>query len=78
MIGLFICCLLDLTSSWVVLPVWSFIFSGPLVQAKIEVSSLAPEYVIKPGKLRFPIGLPADWQSLIGRLCSNQADQLHF
>jgi hypothetical protein len=49
-----------------------------LVWAKIEVSSLAPEHVIKPGKLRFPIGLPTDWQSSIERLCSDQADQLHF
>jgi hypothetical protein len=27
---------------------------------KIEVSSLAPEHVINPGELQFPIGLPAD------------------
>jgi hypothetical protein len=38
--------------------------------------SLAPEYVIKPGELRFPIELPVDWKSPIGRLYSNQADQL--
>jgi hypothetical protein len=40
------------------------------------VSSLAPEHVIKPGKLRFPIGLPVDWKSPIERFRSNQADQL--
>jgi hypothetical protein len=45
---------------------------------KIEISSLAPEYVINPGELRFPIRLPADWQSLIGPLCSNQAERLHL
>jgi hypothetical protein len=44
------------------------IFSGPLIQAKIEVSSLAPEHIIKPGELWFPVG----------RLCSDQADELHF
>jgi hypothetical protein len=27
---------------------------------KIEVSSLAPEHIINPGELRFPIGLPTD------------------
>jgi hypothetical protein len=70
--------LLGPTSLWVVLPIYSLIFSGPLVQAKIEVSSLAPEHVVKPGELRFPIGLPVDWQSLIGCLCSDQVDQLHF
>jgi hypothetical protein len=48
------------------------------VHAKCEVSSLALEHAIKPGELRFPIGLPADWQSPIGHLCSDQADQLHF
>jgi hypothetical protein len=47
-----------------------------LVQAKNELSSLAPEHVIKLGELRFP--LPADWQSPLGRLCLDQADQLHF
>jgi hypothetical protein len=51
------------------------IFSGPLVRVKIEVSSLAPERIIKPGELRLPIGLPVDWKSTIERLCSNQADQ---
>jgi hypothetical protein len=45
----------------------------PLVRVKIEVS---PEHVIKPGELRFPIGPPVDWKSPIGRLRSNQADQL--
>jgi hypothetical protein len=29
---------------------------------KIEVSSLAPEHVIKPGELWFLIGLPVDWK----------------
>jgi hypothetical protein len=48
----------------------------PLVRVKIEVSSLTPEHVIKPGELRFLIGLPVDWKSPIGRLRSNQADQL--
>jgi hypothetical protein len=48
----------------------------PLIQVKIEVSSLAPEHIIKSGELWFPIGLPVDWKSLIGRLYSNQADQL--
>jgi hypothetical protein len=47
-----------------------------IVQVKIEVSSLAPEHVIKSSKLQFLIGLPVDWKSLIGRLRSNQADQL--
>jgi hypothetical protein len=45
---------------------------------KVEVSSVAPEYVINPGELRFPIGIPADWQSLIRPLCSNQAGRLHL
>jgi hypothetical protein len=48
----------------------------PLVQVKIEVSSLASEHVIKPDELRFPIGLPVDWKSPIERLRSNQVDQL--
>jgi hypothetical protein len=47
----------------------------PLVRVKIEVSSLSPKHVIKSGELRFPIGLPVDWKSPIGRLRSNQADQ---
>jgi hypothetical protein len=51
-------------------------YSVPLVRVKIELSSLAPEHVIKPGELRFPIGLPVDWKSPIKRLHSNQADQL--
>jgi hypothetical protein len=42
------------------------------------VSSLTPEHVIKPGKLRFSIGRPADWRSLIEHLYSDQADQLYF
>ncbi len=50
----------------------------PLVRVKIEVLSLAPEHVIKSGELRFPIGLPVDWKSSIGRLRLNQADQLSF
>jgi hypothetical protein len=78
MIRLFICYLLDPTSLWVVLPICSLIFSELSVRTKIEVSSLAPEHVIKPGELRFSIKLPVDWQSPIGRLCSDQADQLHF
>jgi hypothetical protein len=78
MIGLFICCLLGPISLWVVLSIWSLIFSGPLVWTKIEVSSLAPEYAIKPDELQFPIGLPVDWQSLIRCLYSDQADQLYF
>jgi hypothetical protein len=45
---------------------------------KIEISSLAPEHVINPGELRFSIGLPANWQSSIGPLCSNQAERLHL
>jgi hypothetical protein len=59
-IGLFVCCLLGPTSICVVMSVCFLIFSGSLVQAKIEVSSLAPEYIIKPVELRFPIGLPTD------------------
>jgi hypothetical protein len=55
-----------------------FNFQYPLVQAKIEVSSLAPKHIIKPCELWFLIGLPVDWQSPIGRLCSDQPDQLHF
>jgi hypothetical protein len=47
-IELFICHLLGSTSSWDVLTVWSLILSGPLVQEKIKVSSLAAEHVIKP------------------------------
>jgi hypothetical protein len=53
-----------------------FNIQWPLVWVKIEVSSLAPEHVIKSGELRFPIGLLVDWKSPIGRLRSNQADQL--
>jgi hypothetical protein len=45
---------------------------------KIEVSSLAPEHVINHGKFRFSIGLPADWQSPIGPLYSNQVERLHL
>jgi hypothetical protein len=37
-----------------------FDFQWAPIQAKIEVSSLAPEHVIKPCELLFPIGLPAD------------------
>jgi hypothetical protein len=48
------------------------------IQTKIEVLSLASEHVIKPDELRFLTGLPADWQSPIRHLCSDQADQLHF
>jgi hypothetical protein len=59
-IGLFVCCLLDPTSVCVVMSVYFLIFSGSLVQTKIEVSSLVPEHVIKPAELRFPIGLPTD------------------
>jgi hypothetical protein len=62
----------------VVLSGWSFIFSGPLVQAKIETSSLAPKHVINPSILRFSIRLSTDWQSLIGPLCSDQADQFYL
>jgi hypothetical protein len=64
------------TSLWVDLPASSLIFSGPLAWVKIEVSSLAPEHIIKPGEFRFPIGLLVDWKSPIGRLHSNQPDQL--
>jgi hypothetical protein len=35
---------------------------------KIKVSSLAPEHIINPGELQFPIG----------PLCSNQAERLHL
>jgi hypothetical protein len=52
------------------------IFNSPLVRVKIEILSLAPEHVIKPGKLRFLVGLLVDWKSPIERLHSNQADQL--
>jgi hypothetical protein len=38
-IRLFICCLLDSTSLWAILSVWSLIFSGLPIWAKIEVSS---------------------------------------
>jgi hypothetical protein len=75
---LFICYLLSLTSSWVILTVWSLIFSGPLIQAKIKVSSLAPEHVINLAELRFPIELPADCQSSIKPLCLIQAERLHL
>jgi hypothetical protein len=64
------------TSLWADLPVRSLIFSGLLVRVKIEVSSLAPEHVIKPGELWFLIRLLVDWKSWIGHLRSNQADQL--
>jgi hypothetical protein len=37
----------------VVLPGWSFIFSGSLVQVKIETSSLTPEHIINSGELQF-------------------------
>jgi hypothetical protein len=53
-----------------------FDIQWPLVQVKIEVSSLAPEHVIKPDELRFLIGLLVDWKSPIERLRSNQADRL--
>jgi hypothetical protein len=76
MIGLFICYLLDPTSSWAFcLPdVWSSVGSW---FGEIEVSSLAPKHIINPGELKFPIGLPTDWQSPIGPLCLNQAEWLH-
>jgi hypothetical protein len=45
---------------------------------KIKMSSLAPEHGINSGKLRFPIGLSTDWQSLIEPLCLNQAERLHL
>jgi hypothetical protein len=66
--------LLGPTSSWDVLPTWCLIFSGPPIQVNFKVSSLAPEHVIKPGELRFLIGLPADSQSPIECLCLDQAD----
>jgi hypothetical protein len=72
MIGLFTYCLLGPISSWVILSVRSLIFSGPLVWEKIEVLSLALKHIIKPNEPQFP--LPVDWQSPIGRLCSDQAD----
>jgi hypothetical protein len=50
----------------------------PPIQAKFAVSSLALERIINPDELQFLIGLPVDWQSPIRRLCSDQADQLHF
>jgi hypothetical protein len=53
-----------------------FDIQWPLVRVKIEVSSVAPEHVIKHGEHRFPIGLPVDWKSPIRRLRSNQTDQL--
>jgi hypothetical protein len=76
MIGLLICYLLGSTSLWADLPAWSLIFNGSRVQVKIEVSSLAPEHVIKLGELWFPIDLPMDWKSPIEHLRSNQVDQL--
>jgi hypothetical protein len=77
MIGVFICYLLDPTSSWAFcLPdVWSLVGSW---FGEIEASSLATKHIINPGELRFPIGLPTDWQSPIGLLCSNQAEWLHL
>jgi hypothetical protein len=36
MIELFICYLLDPTSSWIILLGWSFVFSGPSVQGKLR------------------------------------------
>jgi hypothetical protein len=78
MIGLFIHYLLGPTSSWPILAVWSWIFSRPPGLEKFEVSSLAPEHIINHIKLRFSIGLSVDWQSLIGPLCSNQAERLHL
>ncbi len=48
----------------------------PSSSGEIEVSSPAPEHVIKPDKLRFLIGLPIHWKSPIRRLHSNQAGQL--
>jgi hypothetical protein len=62
----------------VVLSDWSFTFSGPWVQTKIEELLPAPEHIINPDKLRFLIRLPADWQSPIGPLYSDQADRLHI
>jgi hypothetical protein len=75
-IGLLIFYLLGPTSLWANLPISSLIFSGPIVQVKIEVSSLAPEHVIKAGEFWFLIGLPVDCKSPIGRLRSNQTNQL--
>jgi hypothetical protein len=74
-IELFICNLLGPTSSCVVLPAWSLIFRGGDL-GKIDVSSLASEHIINPDELRFPIELPADWQSPIKPLCSNQVERL--
>jgi hypothetical protein len=53
-----------------------FDIQWPLVRVKIEVSSLAPEYIIKPVELQLPIRLPVDWKSPIEHLYSNQTDQL--
>jgi hypothetical protein len=53
-----------------------FDIQWPLVRVKIEVSLLGYEHVIKTGELQFPIGLPVDWKSPIGRLHLNQPDQL--
>jgi hypothetical protein len=65
---------LNLFMSWNVCLI--FDIQCPLIQVKIEVSSLAPEHVIKSGERWFPIGLPVDWKLPIGRLHLNQADQL--
>jgi hypothetical protein len=46
--------LIGSTSLWADLPAWSLIFSGPLVWVKIEVSSLAPEHVIKTWQTLVP------------------------
>jgi hypothetical protein len=62
----------------VVLPGWSLVFSMPLVQGKIEVSSLVPEHDINHGELQFLIGLPADWQSSIGPLYLNRTERVHL
>jgi hypothetical protein len=62
-------------SSWLV---FDLQLAPPLIRVKIEVSSLAPEYIIKPHELWFPIRLLTDWQLSIGRLCSDQPDQLHY
>jgi hypothetical protein len=51
-----------------------FDLQGDPIQAKFDVSSLAPEHIINSDELQFLIGLPADWQSPIGCLCSDQAD----
>jgi hypothetical protein len=72
-IELSMCYLLGPIFLWAILSVWSLIFNGPLIWKKIEVSSLTPEHVINHGELRFSIGLPTDWQSSIGPICSNQA-----